>query len=107
MRFIKALVALTLWLSACPARVDDADGDDTEGLGDPCSHTDTVDALCLGGVICVELTPGAGGVCAAIPSSCAALPDHCDCADLATLCDGALPDLCFQSGERLSVICRQ
>ena len=100
-------MALTLLLSACPAQVDDTGGDDTEGLGDPCSHTDTVDALCIAGVICVEPRTAAGGVCSLVPASCAAQSDPCDCADLASLCDGALPDLCFQSGEQLSVICRQ
>ena len=94
-------------LSACHAQVDDTGGDDTEGLGEPCSHTDTVDALCIAGVICVEPTAGVGGVCAVIPAGCDEENDICDCADLASLCDGALPDLCFQSDEHLSAICRQ
>ena len=101
-RSFKALVVV-FSLSACPAQVDG--GDTPEGLGDPCSHTDTVDALCLPGVICVEARTASGGACEEIPADC--VDDPCNCIGLSALCDGDVPDLCFEAGDRLSIICEQ
>lgn len=98
------VMSAALLLGACAGSTDD-DGtaNDPDGLGDPCSTDDTVGALCLVGLVCVEPTAGAGGACAQPPIVCAAVASFCDC-DLASLCDGP-PALCFDVDGSFGVVC--
>lgn len=99
MKRLTAALAFAVTVACTPQ--SDA-GDEVEGVGDPCNHTDNFELFCFAGVICVETSADVGGACTAVPADCD-VADLCSCT---VLCNGAPPDLCFEDDDgHLAVVC--